>query len=29
LTAGDPTPDIKTAADKGINELPPGCEKDQ
>jgi tetratricopeptide (TPR) repeat protein len=29
LSAGDPTPDIKTAADKGITELPPGCDKDQ
>jgi tetratricopeptide (TPR) repeat protein len=29
LNAGDPTPDIKSAADKGITELPPGCEKDQ
>jgi tetratricopeptide (TPR) repeat protein len=28
LNAGDPTPDIKSAADKGINELPPGCDKE-
>jgi tetratricopeptide (TPR) repeat protein len=28
LSAGDPTPDIKAAADKGIGELPPGCDKD-
>jgi tetratricopeptide (TPR) repeat protein len=29
LSAGDPTPDIKSAADKGITELPPGCDTDQ
>lgn len=28
LTAGDPAADTKTAADKGISELPPGCEKE-
>jgi hypothetical protein len=29
LTFADPAPDIKAAADKGINELPPAnCNKD-
>jgi hypothetical protein len=27
LNSGDPAQDVKTAADKGISELPPGCEK--
>ena len=28
LHAGDTSPDTKTAADKGVQELPPGCDKD-
>jgi hypothetical protein len=28
LSAGDPSPDTKSAADKGLRDLPPGCEKD-
>lgn len=28
LTAGDTAPDTKSAADKGIKDLPPGCDKD-
>ncbi|MEO5936049.1 MAG: tetratricopeptide repeat protein, partial [Terriglobales bacterium] len=28
ITAGDPATDTKSAADKGIRELPPGCDKD-
>lgn len=28
LAAGDPSPDTKTAADKGVKDLPPGCGRD-